>query len=90
MLKVGHHGANDATDAAWLNHTDPALGVISANGVTHPRIGALDRLEALVPELLCTSTHGDITLRVDGAGAYTVQVERNAGRDCEPGSQATT
>lgn len=92
VLKVGHHGANNATSAVWLSHASPEIAIISANGVSHPREGALDRLESLqgLNELYCTNTHGDVVIRVDAAGSYEVSVERNADQPCQAGSEATT
>lgn len=98
ILKAGHHGANDAVfdngfsgASAWLDHTQPEVVVISANGESHPRINALNAYLGLpAARTYCTSVHGEITIRVDEAGAYTVAVERNAASDCVPGSDATT
>lgn len=97
-LKVGHHGANDAVfdsgfggSSTWLEHTDPELQVITANGTSHPRIAALDLLLGRTSaRTYCTNVHGEIEIRVDVAGAYTVRVERNAEMDCAPGDDATT
>lgn len=98
VLKAGHHGANDAVfdngfngPSAWLDHTDPDVVVISSNGESHPRINALNAYLGLpATRTYCTSVHGEITIRVDEAGAYTVSVERQASADCVPGSGATT
>ena len=97
-LKVGHHGANDAVfdsgssgTSSWLSHSSPRLQIISANGKSHPRIRALDVLLARADsETYCTNVHGDIEIRVDEKGAYTVVVERNAAMDCVPGDDATS
>jgi len=97
-LKVGHHGANDAVfdngsfgSSAWLDHTDPELKLISANGTTHPRIRALSALLAQSAQTYCTPVHGDIQVRVDASGeTWVVTVERNAEMDCVPGKDATT
>jgi competence protein ComEC len=100
-LKVGHHGANNAIfddgtggtsfTSTWLQHTAPQLAVISANGVSHPRVRALSRLHQQ-PELevYCTNVHGEITIRVNPNGEWTVSVQRNAASNCVPGSEATT
>jgi beta-lactamase superfamily II metal-dependent hydrolase len=98
VLKVGHHGANDAIfdngfsgASTWLTHTDPEVSIISANGTTHPRVNALTRLLQQSPDrTYCTNVHGNITLRVARTGAYTVSVQKNPGMDCVPGSQATS
>jgi competence protein ComEC len=97
-LKVGHHGANDAVfddgfsgPSAWLAHTAPEVALLSANGTTHPRQNAIAALLA-VPglETWCTSTHGNIEVRVGAAGQYVTTVEQNAAELCAPGTEATT
>ncbi len=100
ILKVGHHGANNAifddrtgftsTRSSWLEHTTPQVMVVSANGTTHPRIRANQRMtEVPNAELYCTNVHGTIRVRVVG-GAWTVTTERNADMDCVPGADAPT
>jgi beta-lactamase superfamily II metal-dependent hydrolase len=98
VLKVGHHGANNAVfdsgttgPSTWLTHTSPRVSIISANGQTHPRVRALQRLLGLPNhETYCTNVHGDIEIRVNPEGEYRVSVQRNAELDCVPGSEATT
>jgi len=97
-LKVGHHGANNAIfdsgttgPSGWLDHTSPDIAIISANGTSHPRLRALNRL--LTQSNLvtyCTNVHGDITIRVFSTGSYDVTVQRNAGSVCVPGRDADT
>ncbi len=97
-LKVGHHGANDAVfdngfsgSSAWLNHTEPELALVSANGTTHPRVNALNALLALPGTVTrCTNTHGDIEVRVNDVGGYVTDVERNDDTLCSAGSEATS
>jgi competence protein ComEC len=96
VLKVGHHGGNDAIfdngfsgPSAWLDHTDPDVFIISANGTTHPRVNALTRLLGLSnTRTYCTSVHGDIEIRVSPTGQYLVTVEQGADLDCVPGTDA--
>ena len=98
VLKVGHHGANNAIfdngfsgASAWLQHTTPAVSIISSNGITHPRINALSRLlQQDNNRTYCTSVHGRIEIRVFSDGNYLVSVQRNATNDCVPGNTATT
>ncbi len=98
VLKVGHHGANNAIfdngfsgNATWLDQTLPEVSIVSSNGTTHPRINALNRLLAQPGnQTYCTSVHGNIEIRVARSGSYTLSVQRNAGLDCVPGSGATT
>lgn len=97
-LKVGHHGANNAVfDAGtsgpttWLTHTDPEFTLISANGVSHPRLRALNAILGFTNlNTYCTNVHGEITVRVLATGSYTVSVQRNAGSICVRGSEADT
>ncbi|MFO7895021.1 MAG: MBL fold metallo-hydrolase [Longimicrobiales bacterium] len=98
VLKVGHHAANDAifdagTSGAstWLDHTDPSIALISANGTTHPRHNALTKIMGRSnTRTYCTHVHGDIELRVDLEGASAVTVEKNAEMDCVAGSEASS
>ena len=90
ILKVGHHAANDATDLPWLNHSSFDVAAVSANGTTHPRVAALDRLETVSSVIYCTNVHGEIRITVDEGGGYVVTTEKGAGQQCVPGSSATT
>ena len=97
-LKIGHHGANNAVfdngfngASAWLTHTSPTISVISANGVTHPRVNALTRiLSQSNNRTYCTNVHGEIAIRVRADGSAEVSVERNSDSDCVAGSEANT
>jgi beta-lactamase superfamily II metal-dependent hydrolase len=96
VLKAGHHGANDAVfdngssgSSAWLDHASPEVVVISANGTSHPRVRALSALRT-GRAAYCTNVHGRIEIRVLRSGSYAVTVEKNAGQDCVPGSEATS
>lgn len=97
-LKVGHHGANNAIfdsgttgPSSWLDHTNPRVSVISANGVTHPRARALTRLlQQSNNRTYCTSVHGEIAIRVWQDGTHAVTVQQNAASDCVAGSAADT
>lgn len=98
VLKVGHHGANDAIfdsgtsgSSSWLDHTDPSIFLISANGTTHPRHAALTKIMGWSnTRTYCTNVHGEIELRVDLAGNAAVTVEKNADMDCVAGSDASS
>jgi beta-lactamase superfamily II metal-dependent hydrolase len=94
ILKVGHHGANNAIfdngfsgSSAWLVHTSPESAVISANGTSHPRINALNELLSEGIDVWCTNSVGEITIRVDEAGVYSITPATAA---CEAGSEATS
>lgn len=100
ILLTGHHGANNAVfddrsgaedqRSRWLEHTDPSLILITANGRTHPRRRALERLHAVEGgAVYCTPTHGEVEVRV-AEGSWDVRVGRGEGRECEPGEEADT
>ena len=72
VLKVGHHGGEDATSEAWLDAVQPKTAVISCgknNDYGHPSAQTLDRLKAVGAEILRTDQRGDIVLvvRFDGS-----------------------
>lgn len=98
ILKVGHHGANDAVfdngfngSSSWLIHTSPDVAVVSANGRSHGRVNAINHLIGLTGvALYCTNVHGEIEVRVSESGQWVIQVEKNAGQPCVPGSEAIT
>jgi beta-lactamase superfamily II metal-dependent hydrolase len=98
VLKVGHHGANDAIfdagsggPASWVEHTDPAVALISANGRSHPRINALARLRSGSDRVIfCTHVHGTVELRISPTGRYFSTPARNPGQGCTAGSEATS
>jgi beta-lactamase superfamily II metal-dependent hydrolase len=97
VLKVGHHGANDAIfnsgssgASIWLDHTRPEAALVTANGISHPRQGATAELLSRGIETWCTNVHGDLVLRASSAGQYFVTAQRNEDQPCEPGSAADT
>lgn len=98
LLKVGHHGANDAVfdngfngSSAWLDHTAAALALVSANGTSHPRINATAALLARRGlRTYCTNVHGTIEVRVNPLGQFRVDVEQQAAASCVPGTDADT
>lgn len=98
ILKVGHHGANNAVfdngfsgSSGWLEHTDPGIMLISANGRTHPRHNALTKImERTNTRTYCTNVHGGVEIRVSSDGRLAVTVEKNPEDDCVAGSEATS
>jgi len=68
VLKVAHHGSDDAGLGVLLAHASPRLAVISAgedNPYGHPTSGTLATLAEGGVETLRTDLDGDITLDVD-------------------------
>ncbi len=71
VLKVAHHGSDDAGLGALLDRTRPRLAVISVgagNSYGHPTAGTLATLAA----------HGVQTLRTDRDGTVTIDVGRDS------------
>ncbi len=71
VLKVAHHGSDDAGLATLLDRTRPRLAVISVgahNSYGHPTPGTLATLAA----------HGIRTMRTDEDGTVTIDVERGS------------
>jgi competence protein ComEC len=71
VLKVAHHGSDDAGLGGLLDRTRPRLAVISVgvgNPFGHPTPGTLDTLAA----------HGVSTLRTDRDGTVTIDVDRDS------------
>jgi competence protein ComEC len=71
VLKVAHHGSEDAGLAALLDRLAPHLAVISAgegNPFGHPAPQTLRTLQASGIEVLRTDRDGRVTLEVGGTG----------------------
>lgn len=71
VLKVAHHGSDDAGLSALLDRTRPGLAVISVgadNSYGHPTAGTLATLAG----------HGIRTLRTDLDGTVTIDVQGNS------------
>jgi beta-lactamase superfamily II metal-dependent hydrolase len=78
VLKVGHHGSNEAVDEGVLQVLRPELAVVSVgegNRFGHPARATLDLLAACGARTLRTDKGGDITLKIDG-GSATVESGR--------------
>ena len=69
VLKVGHHGAADATTSDFLHAVRPQLGIISVgerNKYRMPNKAVLGRLEDIGARIYRTDRDGAITIRSDG------------------------
>ena len=69
VLKVGHHGAANATGDAWLARVRPRLAAISCgrhNPFGHPHPATLARLAAHHVTTYCTAWNGAIVFVSDG------------------------
>ena len=70
ILKVAHHGADNATSAEFLIDATPEIAVISVgeNNFGHPGEYTLERLNDSGAEILRTDRLGAITLTAHGGG----------------------
>lgn len=65
VIKVGHHGSNTSSDAAFLDSLDCKIALISAgykNKYDHPSTETLKTLYYLNIHTFCTSTDGSIAI----------------------------
>lgn len=77
VLKVGHHGAADATSAAFLAAVDPSLAVISVgagNFYGHPAPWTVNRIRSTGAAVVRTDQDGWTRATTDGT-AWTVTTE---------------
>lgn len=78
VLKVSHHGAEEATNSNFLNVTKPKLAAISVgenNRYEHPTTEALARLKNNGTKIYRTDEHGSIVFVSNGKNII-VKVER--------------
>lgn len=69
VLKVGHHGADDATSEAFLDAVDPTLAIISVgkdNPRGYPGQKTLHLLKSKGVNVLRTDLNGTVVVRTDG------------------------
>lgn len=65
VIKIGHHGSNTSSDAAFLDSLDCKIALISAgykNKYDHPSTETLKTLGYLNIHTFCTSTNGSIAI----------------------------
>ena len=69
VLKVGHHGAKEATTKAFLNKAKPKYAVISVgkNAYGHPTSPVLSRLKAVKAKVYRTDKSGNIIFTSTGS-----------------------
>lgn len=69
VLKVGHHGSDTSSTAAFLEKVSPKYAVISCgknNRYGHPDSITLQNLESVGSVILRTDLDGTIIIRSDG------------------------
>ena len=77
VLKVGHHGAKEATTSEFLNAVKPKYGIVSVgkNSYGHPTPSALDRLKKAKVTVYRTDQKGHVVVTSDGT-KLSVATER--------------
>lgn len=76
VLKVGHHGSNTSTSAAFLDAVQPKYGVISVgskNAHNLPDAGPISRMEERNIAIYRTDTMGTVVATSDGAAITFTQ-----------------
>ena len=79
VLKVGHHGSNTASSAAFLSAVMPKYAVIEVgndNSYNHPHAEAINHLNSVGAEILRTDINGNIIIISDKT-SLTVQREKD-------------
>lgn len=74
LLKVGHHGSNTSTSAAFLELLRPQCAVISCgrgNPFGHPRMPVLERLQSMGVKTSRTDTMGAVRYLLHADGSVT-------------------
>ena len=69
LLKVSHHGSNDASSAQFLNKVKPDYAIISVgenNGYHHPHHVTLQKLDKINAKVFRTDLNGNIIAYSDG------------------------
>jgi competence protein ComEC len=77
VLKVGHHGSNSSTSAAFLKAVSPKYAVISVgkNSYGHPTKQVLDRLKSSKATTYRTDMNGTVTAMSDGKSITFTKVK---------------
>lgn len=78
LLKVSHHGSNDASSAQFLSKVNPEYAVISVgkdNDYHHPHQVTLDKLNKLNIKTYRTDLNGNIIAYSDGNNIY-IEIEK--------------
>ena len=79
LLKVSHHGSNDASSAQFLNKVKPDYAVIQVgkdNEYYHPHHITLQKLEKINAKIYRTDLNGNIIAYSDGNNIY-IETEKD-------------
>lgn len=76
VLKVGHHGGDNASCEEFLSEVTPRYAVISCgknNSYGHPHKETLERLDHCNAQVYCTDDCSTITITCDGQNNFDVE-----------------
>lgn len=97
ILKVGHHGSENATTSAFVEAIDPEYAIIqcgAGNSYGHPHAEALNRLSGYDSNMIIyrTDNNGNIelTVEVDGTFDFVLDVEYDAVKNLIAGVKTST
>lgn len=79
VLKVGHHGANDASSEDFLKAVSPKIIVISVgkdNIRGYPSSSVLRRLEEIGAEIYRTDRDGNIIIQIEDDGEFVAKTNK--------------
>ncbi len=79
LLKVGHHGSNDASGDEFLKAVSPAVAIISVdadNLYGYPSDTVLQRLESQGIKVYRTDLQGNIVVRVNESGKSRIDIQK--------------
>jgi competence protein ComEC len=78
ILKVGHHGDNDASSDDFLRSVKPEIAIVSVgkiNRYARPHQEVLDRLTQIGSKIFRTDINGNIVIKIDGK-SYSIKTEK--------------
>lgn len=80
ILKVGHHGSNTSTTAAFLKKASPEFAVISCGARRPPSQEVINRLESFGAQTFCTDVSGTIRFYFETEGIrFDMQIKPRQG-----------
>ncbi|MCK5512027.1 MAG: MBL fold metallo-hydrolase, partial [Thermodesulfovibrionia bacterium] len=77
ILKVAHHGENDASSDDFLKRVKPEIAIITVstmNQYAQPHQNVLNRLAQVGARIYRTDINGNIIFRTDG-NTYTIKTK---------------
>ena len=90
VIKIGHHGANNATSENFIKTVNPDIAIIYVgkdNSYGHPTSAVLDRLIKYNADIYRTDIHGDIVVTLTD-GELTVKTNKENNLSTAPAPTA--